>query len=85
MSKGGTAILKKDMIKLVGRSRLGPGGGPRAGAAGARIVSQEDGCVTIEVSCGCGQKTLLKCTHGQAAAAAAAAEGAGPAEDAEEQ
>ena len=76
MIKGGTAILKKDTIKLVGRSRLGPGGGPRASAAGARIVSQEDGCVTIEVSCGCGRKTLLKCSYGPGVAGRA--EGAEP-------
>ena len=81
MSKSGTTVLKKDNIKLVGRSGLGPGGGHLAGAARARIVSQEDGCVTIEVSCTCGQKTLLNCSYGQVAAAPA--EGVAPAEEAE--
>lgn len=60
-----TKILKKQTVRLAGQKTIDAyllaQAGRHAPAAKAQIVGQEDGCVIIQVTCGCGQEIQLRC------------------------
>ena len=59
-------VIKKHAVKMAqGRRLLAPAPQPPRGGSGseARIVQQTDRGVQIEVTCACGQKTLLQCDY----------------------
>ena len=64
-----TKILKRSALNPAGRKRIQASSAPAASAeqskpsapAQARIVSQADGHVVIQVVCSCGQEIQLRC------------------------
>ncbi len=78
MNKATTSVIKNDDVRIGGRVMLdaamshagGPvaaGAAPRgaggAAATSARIVKTAPDHVMIEVTCGCGTKTMLRCDY----------------------
>ena len=61
-------ILKKNQVRLEGKLRLeldGPGAAntAAAGSATARIVKTDPQFALVEITCGCGRKTYLRCEY----------------------
>ena len=66
MIRSATCVFKNHQVKRAGRKRLS--NTPMAPnrdvpQAKAQILSQEDGCVVIQVLCGCGQEIQLRCAY----------------------
>jgi hypothetical protein len=76
MNKPATTVIKNDEVRMAGRVRLGtatvhsapaggntgaPQGQHHVAASTARIAKTAEDHVVIEVICGCGTKTMVRC------------------------
>jgi hypothetical protein len=72
MNEPATAVIKNNEVRMGGKVRLGAAatnpapsvgntGGHQAAASVARVARTAEDHVIIEVTCGCGAKTMVRC------------------------